>query len=278
VKFGVALGRVNPAYFESVAVAADTLGFESVWLPEHLVFTSAMSNSPYPGATHPPVPPETPIFDAFAYLSYLAAKTAHVRLATHVFNIGLRHPFTTARAVQTLDIVSGGRVEFGVGASWLQEEWDATQLDFTTRGARVDECIEICRKLWTQSTTTHRGTHFNFEGVVFEPKPVQRPGPPILIGGESNAALRRAARLGDGWVGMGHTVESAAEQVEKVRALLAQFGRQHDVFQFVCGGPVESRDDVERWEQAGITRLIVAPWARSRDAVEGLQRFADVVL
>ncbi len=278
MKFGIALGRLNPAFFESVTVAADELGYESVWLPEHLVFTTAMSNSPYPGATHPPVPPETPIFDALSYLSYLAAKTQRIRLATHVFNIGLRHPFTTARAVQTLDIVSNGRVEFGVGASWLHQEWDAAQLDFASRGARVDECIEICRQLWSQPVTTYQGSHFVFEGVVFEPKPVQRPGPPILIGGESVAALRRAARLGDGWVGMGHTVESAIVQVDKLKALLEDNGRDIDGFQFVCGGPVEHRDDVLRWERAGITRLIVAPWTRSPDAVDGLRRFADVVL
>ena len=278
MKFGVALGRLNPAFFESVAVAADEFGFESVWLPEHLVFTAAMSNSPYPGAMHPPVPPETPIFDAFSYLSYLAAKTQRVRLGTHVFNIGLRHPFTTARSVQTLDIVSGGRVEFGVGASWLREEWNATQLDFASRGARVDECIEICRKLWSQSETTYHGTHFEFDGVVFEPKPIQQPGPPILIGGESNAALRRAAKLGDGWVGMGHTIESATAQVNNIQALLVEYGRDPDGFQFVCGGPVENHDDVRRWERTGITRLVVAPWTRSPDAVDGLRRFADAVL
>ena len=134
MKFGVALGRLNPAFFVEVTDAAERLGFESVWLPEHLVFPVEMTRSPYPGAEHPPVPPSTPVFDVFAYLAYLAARTRRVRLATHVYNLALRHPFVAARAVQTLDIVSGGRAEIGIGAGWLESEWHAAGLDFATRG------------------------------------------------------------------------------------------------------------------------------------------------
>jgi probable F420-dependent oxidoreductase len=275
VRFGIALGRLNPAFFEDCTREADRLGFESVWLPEHLAFTTRMSRSPHPGEEHPPVPPTTPIFDAFAYLSYLAGRTERVRLGTHVYNVGLRHPFVSARAVQTLDIISGGRVEFGIGASWLEEEWDAAELDFHTRGRRVDEALVVCRRLWTEDEVSHHGSFFNFDGVVFEPKPVQRPWPPILVGGESDAALRRAARLGDGWIGMSHDFESGARQIERLRALLAEQGRDAASFQFCLGGPVDSPDDVTRWQELGVTRLIVAPWARSRDAVDGMRRFAN---
>ena len=127
--------------------------------------------------------------------------------------------------MQTVDLLSGGRFEFGIGASWLEEEWRATGLDFATRGRRVDEAIEVCKRLWTEATVTHHGEFFSFDEVVFEPKPVQQPRPPILVGGESKAALRRAARLGDGWLGMGHTFESAAAQIAALRALLAEHGR-----------------------------------------------------
>ena len=278
MKFGVALGRLNPAFFVAVAEAADELGFESVWLPEHMVFTSAMSRSPIPGESHPPVPPETPIFDVFSYLSFIAARTTKVRIGTHVFNIGLRHPFTTARAVHTLDIVSGGRMEFGIGASWLEEEWRAAELDFATRGARVDECIEIYKRLSTEHEVAFAGDHFNFDGVVFEPKPVQRPWPPIIVGGESNAALRRAARHGDGWIGMSHTLETAANQIARLRDLLAAAGRDENDFQFCCGGPVTTLADVEAWDAIGVTRLIVAPWRRSPEAVDGLRAFAAALL
>jgi probable F420-dependent oxidoreductase len=277
MKFGIALGRLHPGFFVECTLEAERLGFESVWLPEHLTLTARMSRSPHPGEEHPPVPADTPVFDAFAYLAYLAGRTERIRLGTHVYNVGLRHPFTTARGVQTLDVVSGGRLEFGIGASWLEEEWIAAQLDFATRGRRVDEAIAVCKRLWTEPAIDHAGEFFRFDGVVFEPKPVQKPWPPILVGGESPAALRRAAAHGDGWIGIQHSVESARAAVAELRRLLDNAGRDLTAFQIVLGGDVQSRDDVERWEDAGVTRLIVAPWARSREAIEGMRRFADLV-
>lgn len=277
MKFGIALGRLNPAFFVDVTLEAERLGFESVWLPEHLIFTTKMSRSPHPGETHPPVPPETPIFDAFSYLSYLAGVTERVRLGTHVYNLGLRHPFVAARAVQTLDIVSGGRVEFGIGASWLEEEWVAAELNFATRGRRVDEALEVCKRLWTEADVSFDGEFFSFEGAVFEPKCVQSPYPPVLVGGESGAALGRAARAGDGWIGMNHDFDSGAAQITKLRDLLSAEGRDPDDFQYCLGGPVESADDVARWSDIGVTRLVFAPWRRSREAVDGMRHFADMV-
>jgi probable F420-dependent oxidoreductase len=282
MKFGIALGRLNPAFFLDATLEAERLGYESVWMPEHLVFTTAMSRSPHPGEDHPPVPPTTPIFDVFAYLAFLAGKTERVRFGTHVYNIGLRHPFIAARAVQTLDLVSEGRFEFGIGASWLEEEWNAAQLDFSTRGRRVDEVVDVCQRLWTESEIEHHGEFFDFAPVVFEPKPVQRPWPPILVGGESEAALRRAARTGDGWIGMAHTFESAAVSIERLRVLRAEAGRAERgsgdrPFQICLGGDVSSADDVRRWEDLGVTRLIVSPWRRSKEVIDGMRRFADLV-
>jgi probable F420-dependent oxidoreductase len=274
VKFGIALGACNPHFHLDVTLEAERLGYESVWLPEHLVITRAMSSSPYPGQDHPPVPPDTPVFDAFAYLAFLAAKTERIRLGTHVFNIGLRHPFTTARGVQTVDRLSGGRFDFGIGASWLRQEWDAVGLDFATRGRRVDEALEICRRLWTEPTVSHHGEFFDFDEVAFEPKPIQQPWPPILVGGESNAALRRAARLGDGWLGMGHTLDSAAPRIAALRRYLDECDRDATSFEIVLGGPVHDDRDVERWEALGVTRLLVSPWRRSKEAVAGIGEFA----
>jgi len=277
MNFGIALGRLNPAFFDECTVEADRLGYESVWLPEHLAFTAAMSRSPYPGETHPPVPPDTPIFDAFGYLGYLAGRTERVRLGTHVYNIGLRHPFVAARAVQTLDIVSGGRAIFGIGASWLEQEWIATELDFNTRGRRVDEALDICKLLWTEAETSFSGEFFDFEGVVFEPKCIQKPWPPVLVGGESKAALRRAARAGDGWIGMAHDFDSAERQIATLRQLRDEYGRGDTGFEICLGGPVESEDDVARWAELGVTRLVISPWRRSKEAVDGMRRFADLV-
>ena len=279
MKFGVALGALNPRMHLEATLLAEQLGFESVWLPEHLVFTRAMSRSPHPGQEHPPVPPDTPIYDAFAYLAFLAARTERIRLGTHVYNIGLRHPFTAARGAQTVDLLSGGRFEFGIGASWLEEEWRATELDFASRGRRVDEAIEVCKLLFREPTVSHHGEFFSFDEVVFEPKPVQQPRPPILVGGESKAALRRAARLGDGWLGMGHTFETASAKIASLRALVAEHGPRRDTdpeFQIVIGGTVEARGDVARWEELGVTRMLVKPWQRSREALDGLRAFADL--
>ena len=277
MKFGIALGALNSHFHLDATEEAERLGYESVWLPEHLVLPVQMSRSPHPGDEHPPVPPTTPVFDAFAYLGFLAARTRHVRLGTHVYNLGLRHPFIAARAVQTLDLLSGGRVEFGIGASWLEEEWRAIGLDFASRGRRVDESIEVCKRLWTEPEVAHDGEFFHFDAVAFEPKPLQQPWPPILVGGESGAALRRAARAGDGWIGMGHTFESASGQIARLRELRGEYGRDTAPFQICLGGPVASADDVRRWEELGVTRLVVSPWRRSPDAVDGLRRFADLV-
>ncbi len=275
MKFGFPLRGISPRYYAEVAKAAEDHGFESLWMPEHLVLPRKMSRSPRPGETHPPVPPEIPVFDAFTYLGFLAGATERIRLATHVYNIGLRHPFVAARAVQTLDLVSGGRAIFGVGASWLEEEWIAAQLDFSTRGRRVDECIEVCKRLWSEHEVAHHGEFFSFDTVLFEPKPIQKPWPPILVGGESPAALRRAAASGDGWVGITHTVESVAPQIETLRNLLAEQGRTLDGFEIVLGGPVESPADAQRWSELGVTRLIVSPWRRSAEAIAGLREFAE---
>lgn len=277
MKFGIGLGALHHKAFVEATIEADKLGYESVWLPEHLVLTSQMSRSPHPGEEHPPVPPNVPIYDAFAYLAFLAAQTKHVRLGTHVYNIGLRHPFTTARGVQTLDILSGGRVEFGIGASWLEQEWDAVGLDFKTRGRRVDEAIEICKRLWTEEEVSHTGEFFEFEPVMFEPKPVQKPWPPILIGGESKAALKRAAKHGDGWIGMQADFERGEMLIGQLRGLLAEEGRADSSFQFCLGGGVASPDDVKRWEEIGVTRMVFAPWRRSREAIDGMRRFAEMM-
>ena len=142
MRFGIALGRMHPSMFLDAVTAADELGFESVWFPEHLVLPVEMAGSPFAGAEHPPVPPSTPVFDVFAYLSFLAGRTRRVRLGTHVYNLGLRHPFASARAVQTADVVSEGRIELGVGAGWLRGEWDVAGLDFDSRGARLDEALD----------------------------------------------------------------------------------------------------------------------------------------
>jgi probable F420-dependent oxidoreductase len=275
VKLALSLGMLHPRAFLEVTEEADRLGFESIWLPEHLIFPVDMAGSPHPGDDHPPVPASTPVFDAFAYLCFLAGRTRRIRLGTNVYLLGLRHPFVAARAVQTLDLVSGGRAEVGVGAGWLRAEWTAAGLDPRTRGRRLDEALGVCRRLWTEEVVEHHGEFFDFGPVMFEPKPVQKPHPPIHVGGESPAALRRAARLGDGWYGLGHTPASARARVDELRRLRAEAGRAGERFQVTVGGALEQPDDLHRWQDAGVDRLVVKPWPRSRDALPSLRDFAN---
>ena len=278
MRFAITFGQLNPAFFLDAALEADRLGFESVWLPEHLVFPLELRGQLIPGEEHPPVPPSTPVFDACAYLSYLAGLTSNIRLGTFVYLLGLRHPFVGARGFATLDVLSGGRAEVGIGAGWLVTEWEAAGLDPRTRGRRLDEAIEVTKRLWTEEVIEHHGEFYDFAPVMFEPKPVQKPHPPLVIGGESERALQRAARLCDGWIGMSHTPETAAVQVARLRALEEEHGRADRPLQITVMGSVESPADVERWEEAGVDRLIVVPWTRSREAVDGMRRFADTFL
>lgn len=273
VKFGIGLGQLNPRAWAAVTEAADGLGFESVWMPEHLVLPVQLGGSPFAGSDHPPLPPDVDVFDPFVYLAYLAGRTERIRFGTHVYNVGLRHPFSTARAVATLDVVSRGRVEFGVGASWLAAEWEAVGLDFAARGGRVDEALEICLRLWTEATVEHHGPSFDFDAVAFEPKPVQRPHPPIHIGGDGPAALRRAATLGDGWIPMNHTVDELPPAIERLAELRAMAGRPGRT-EITVGLTPSSTADVTRCAGAGVDRLIVRPWRRSADALDAITRFA----
>ena len=274
MKLGITFGQLNPRYWDDVAIAADELGFESAWLPEHLVFPTEIRGQLVPGEEHPPVPPTTPVFDACAYLSYVAGRTERLRLGTFVYLLGIRHPFISARAFATLDVVSGGRAEVGVGAGWLLTEWEAVGLDPRTRGRRLDEAVEVCRRLWTEELVEHHGEFFDFDEVAFEPKPVQKPHPPLLVGGESAAALRRAAAYGDGWIGMFHTPDSVSERIEELRRLRDEVGRGDLPFTVSCMGPLHSDGDLAGWEQAGVDRVIVVPWTRGREAVSSMSDFA----
>ncbi|WAC90153.1 LLM class F420-dependent oxidoreductase [Mycobacterium sp. Aquia_213] len=277
MKFGITLARANSSLWPELTQRADNLGFESVWIPEHLVLPVQMAGSPHKGDEHPPIPPQTPVFDALNYLSFLAGTTQNIRFGTQVYNIGLRHPFISARAAATLDIVSDGRFEFGVGASWLREEWDATQLDFATRGARIDETLQVCFALWTEPVVSHHGRFFDFDEVMFEPKPVQPGGPPIHVGGDGAAALRRVARYGDGWLPMNHTLDMLPASLQKLGTLWDEQERSGRP-QISIGLPVESTDDVRRLADAGIDRLIIAPWQRTSGALDGISRFADEII
>jgi probable F420-dependent oxidoreductase len=279
MRFGLHLGTVNPRHWVAVTEAADRLGFDSVWVPEHLVVPLASEGSPHDGADHPPIPSDVPIFDALGVLCHLAARTERILLGTHVFNIGLRHPFVTARAATTVDVLSGGRLALGIGASWLRAEWEAVGLDFDTRGGRVDEAIDVCRRLWTEDVVEHHGEHFDFAPLAFEPKPVQAGGPALHIGGDGPAALRRVATVGAGWMPINHGVDELGPPLATIARLAEHQGRTAPVeVTLVARSTIDGPDDVARHADAGVTRLIVRPWSRSNEALDAMERFADQVL
>ena len=278
MKVGLHL-QVGPRHWLGLTQAAEAAGFESVWLPEHLIMPVKMSGRPgTPHEGEPPISGDTPAWDPWIQMAWLAGQTSTIRFGTNVFNIGLRHPFVTARAVTTADLVSNGRVELGIGASWLAEEWEAMQLPFETRGRRVDESIGIIQRLFTDDVIEHDGEFFRFQPVKFVPKPVQSPWPPMLIGGDSPAAMRRAARLGDGWLPMAQTLETLPGNMKRIAELRDEAGRsgRFETSVFRVGPP--TLDNLRRLEEIGVDRVLVVPWESTREAVDGIRRFGDEVL
>jgi probable F420-dependent oxidoreductase len=206
-------------------------------------------------------------------LGFLAARTSQIKLGTSVYNIGLRHPFITARGATTVDVLSNGRLLLGIGASWLRAEWDAVGLDFDTRGARVDETIDVLRHLWTDEVIEHHGQFFDFGPTAFEPKPVQQPLP-LHVGGDGPAAMRRAATIGAGWMPMNHSLEQLPEGLRRLREIADAAGRTTPI-EITLNLPGTTAADLERYAEIGITRVVVKPWTKSGEAIDAITRFAD---
>jgi probable F420-dependent oxidoreductase len=206
IRFGVELQH-RAELLAPTAMRAEALGFDSVWIGDHV-------------AIH------RPTFDALAALSYLAAVTRRVRIGPCVYLLPLRHPAVAAKLVATIDVLSGGRVIFGVGVGGeFPKEFEVSGVPHRERGARTDEAIRVCRALWGPSPASFEGRFAQFSGVVFEPKPVQPGGPPVWIGGRSDAALRRAARVGDGWIAYLVTPERFRASLDKIESFARESGR-----------------------------------------------------
>jgi probable F420-dependent oxidoreductase len=276
MKIGLALFNLRPHQLADVAVRAEEIGFESVWVPEHLVLPTRFA-SPYPYAADgvPPIRTDSPLLDPLITLTHVAARTSRIRLGTNVYLPALRHPIEIARAATTLDVLSAGRLTLGIGAGWLAEEFAAVAVDFRTRGARLRECVRALRSLWIDPEPEIHGRFFDFGPVKLEPKPVQKPHPPLVFGGETDAALRRAAALGDGWYGVYHTAATVRPRIARLRSLLDAAGRSEASFEItVSHGGAPSRDEVERCREAGVDRMVMLPWRRGSEAVAAIERLA----
>ena len=287
VKIGFSLFGIGPRSHAAVVQQAERSGFDSIWIPEHLVFPAEIPPTyPYTEDGRPPIDPSTPLFDPWVSLAFLAASSERILLGTSVYILPLRDPFVTARAVTTLDRVSQGRAILGIGVGWLKEEFDAVGQDFHTRGKRTDEIIHILKRLWTEETIEHHGEFYDFGAVKFQPKPSQKPHPPIIVGGTSQAALRRAARLGDGWLGVGNiSPEQARGIAQTLQRFREEAGRADQPFEVGTSNALEfTLDNVRRYEEAGVDRLTVGPPMPAdgrlnlQNVVEFMERTAEEII
>jgi probable F420-dependent oxidoreductase len=280
MELGLNLVMVRPEQMPEIAVRAEAAGYGAVFVPDHVVFPVAV-DSPYPYSPDGSFPfgLDTPLYDPWIILTTIAAATSTIKVGTGVYVLPLRHPFVTARAVTSLDVLSGGRVLLGVGAGWLAEEFTALGLDPKKRFSRTVECIEVLRALWTEPEPSYHGHHFDFEAVHFAPRPVSSPHPPIILGGDSDHALARAARLGDGWMsgGVATDVAEIEERVAKIRALREEHGATGP-FEITILFPRPTPDDLAHLEDVGVDRVVVMPWNRGREAIAALEAFAETAI
>jgi probable F420-dependent oxidoreductase len=271
-----------------VAQKAEGLGYESVWIPEHLAVPVHMQ-TPYPYSADGQFPggPGAALHDPFVALAFVAACTVRLKLGTGVFVLPLRNPLAVAKAAASVDVLSSGRLLFGVGIGWLEEEFSAVGMPFKDRAARTREWVAMLKVLWTEDTPQFSGQFQSFPPLGFNPKPVQQPHPPMIFGGESRPALRRAAELGDGWYGVHHTPESVKPKLAVLQELTSRAGRDFSRLEISVGveaGVPLTLETVQRFTEAGVHRLMVfAPGFMPRSHFETelfphMERFADEVM
>jgi probable F420-dependent oxidoreductase len=254
----------DPDIQRRVAVAAEEAGFDSLWTGEHVAMP--IHDNPVPA------PAETPFLDSIVALTRVAAVTERIRLGTGVLVLPHHNPVLLAKALASLDVVSGGRLIAGFAGGYVEQEFRALGIPFRRRGPITDDSIAAIRALWTQELPRHDGRFARFHDIRFEPKPIQRPHPPIIIGGQVAAALARAAREGDGWYGFGLSVAQTRPIVAELRRLRAGTARAADPLE-ISLTTFEPLDDalVAAAERAGIDRLICFPLVAA-DALEATVR------
>jgi probable F420-dependent oxidoreductase len=261
--------NANPTFVRALGPALEERGFESVWLPEHVVlFDDYGSRYPYAADGKFPATADSGLLEPLTALTYLAAVTDTLRLGTGICLVPQRNPVYTAKQVADLDVLSGGRVEFGAGIGWLREEFDVLGMPFAQRGARTRDHVAVMRSLWTDDTSAYEGEHYTLRECRMYPKPVQRPHPPIHFGGESDAAMRRAAELGQGWFGFDRAPDDVPEALGRLDRILAEAGRSRDGDFAVTVCPYTKPVDravVERYAELGVDRLVLVVLAVGPD-------------
>jgi probable F420-dependent oxidoreductase len=246
-----------------LAETAEALGFESLWCPEHVVVAIGDNVTPYGGSRDGKMDrlwQRGGIPDPLTWLAFVASRTSTIRLGTNVVILPEHQPAVFAKTAATLDYLSGGRLELGIGVGELPEEYEAVGMRFTDRGKRMDEYITAIRALWSEEVTTFKGDHVTLTSVRCDPSPVGG-RVPLHIGGASPAAIRRAAHHGDGyfpWVGPGldlyetlrHVIGSVCEEAQRI-------GRDSDSIEFTVGG-ARNVEQAEQMAALGVDRLVIA--------------------
>jgi probable F420-dependent oxidoreductase len=290
MKFGVMfpygaagrLGWASPAFTRAAAVRAEEVGFESVWAGEHVAFAADYEpRYPYSADGKTPLPLDTAYTDPFVQLAWVAAVTLTIRLGTAVVVLPERQPLIVAKEAATLDVLSGGRLILGVGLGWQKEEYDALGMSFERRGARADEYIGAMRALWTEHEASFHGRFARFDRLLTFPKPVRDGHLPIIVGGHSPAAARRAGRLGDGLFALVAEPSHVKPLRDEMIAAAEAAGRDPARLEMTVGHPpdepgVRSADvleTVERYAAAGVDRIVL--FRVFEETVDEMLRFLD---
>jgi probable F420-dependent oxidoreductase len=272
MKFG--LHSVNlhtcgyPETATRLARAAEAAGFESLWVADHVVL-------PDPPMPQRPMAPDMRLLDPVVMLTFYAAHTTRIRLATGVIVLPQRQPLVLAKQLASLDVLSNGRLIFGLGVGWCEPEFQALGVPFEHRGSRGDDYLAAIRAIWAQEKPSYQGRYVTFTGVQAQPQPVQRPTPPIIIGGRAPEAFRRAVEHGHGWYGFGMDVEQTAREVEMLRQSEHRYHRPAELgkLEISITPPGYDMDatTVKRYAAAGVDRLVLRPQPTFDSA--GLEQF-----
>lgn len=260
----------TPEWLHALGTHAEERGYHSIWVPEHVVlFDDYASSYPYSPDGRIPAPPGSGMLEPFTTLAFLAACTSTVRLGTGICLLAQRNPVYTAKEVSNLDWLSGGRVDFGIGVGWLREEFEVVNVPWPNRGRRTDDYIEVCKALWCEDPSSFEGTYYRLPSCHMHPKPVQDPHPPLHFGGESDAALARVARVGQGWYSFNRLPHEVGEGLARLEDALAAQGRTRaDVRVTVCpyfNGLTPEM--VEAYHEAGVDEVTALFFAATPEDV-----------
>lgn len=271
-----------PEFLAPAARAIEERGFHEVWLAEHIVlFPEIASPYPYSADGSFPFDPTLLPLEPFTALAFIAAQTSRLRLASGISVLPQRNPIFAAKQVADVDLLSGGRVDYGLGVGWCREEMEALRTDPGDRGARSDEYIQLMKAIWQQDTIRFEGRFWSLPDSHCGPKPVQKPHPPLFIGGNSRFAHRRIARHGDGWFAAALTPEAFAESVDGLREACRSEARDPDSVRLVVGPPGGKADleMIERYRDAGAEQVILALSGRDLPRfLSRLDRLADEIV